>query len=324
MLEQISPLWDVYLKNKEKGMPLVLATLVKTMGSSYKKPGAMMLIEQDQTTHGLISGGCLEADVAEHAMTVFETRQASQLVYDLSDDSIFGLSIGCDGTIHILLQLLKDDYLPFSALNPLPQHAKMVQLYLEAESHSNYADGSYYLLKNNQIIESPAGFYQAVVAKTEPLSYRPPPKIAICGAGIDVIPVLQILHLLQWHVYLIAHTNGSLTQTTQQLNTHTITAKPDELKAALTPHDFDAVIIMSHHLARDAEYLKYFVSTNTEWIGLLGPVKRRDKVLSHCNIELNEICQRLRAPIGLDIGGNMPENIALSIAAQLQKYFYQI
>ncbi|TDR20602.1 XdhC family protein [Marinicella litoralis] len=323
MLEQINPLWGIYLKHKEQGQPLVLATLVKTVGSSYKKAGAMMLIEQDRTTHGLISGGCLEADVAEHAMTVFETKQACQLTYDLSDESIFGLGAGCDGTIHLVLQLLKDDYLPFSALNPLPGKSISLQLYIESENNSQYPVGSYYLLKNQQMLESTAGFYQAVSDSTSPLHYHPPPKIAICGAGIDVIPVLHVLHLLQWHVTLIDHAAGRLTQTTQHLNTQTIQVNPDDLNATLSGHDFAAVIIMSHHLERDAEYLKYFAATKTQWMGLLGPLKRRDKVLQKAQLTLSQLQQRLKSPVGLDIGGQMPENIAISVAAQLQQHFYQ-
>jgi len=323
MLEQISPLWGVYLKHKEHGMPLVLATLVKTIGSSYKKVGAMMLIESNRTTHGLLSGGCLEADVAEHAMAVFESGDAKKLVYDLSDESVFGLGAGCDGTIHIVLQLIKDDYLPFSALNPLPEAASSVELYIESGTAHNHPIGAYYLIKNQQLIESVPGFFQTASKQINPLLYQAPPKVAICGAGIDARPVLKLLHFLHWHVYLIDHAVGRLEQATQSLKTHTINIKPDTLSATLSAYDFDAVIIMSHHLDRDAEYLQYFTDTNTEWIGLLGPISRRNKVLHKAKLSLDQIQHRLKSPIGLSIGGNMPENIAISITAQLQSHFYQ-
>jgi xanthine dehydrogenase accessory factor len=322
MLEQISPLWDVYLKNKQHGKPLVLATLVKTAGSSYKKAGAMMLIEPDGTPHGLISGGCLEADVAEHAMAVFDTGHAVAVNYDLSDESIFGLGAGCDGSIEIVLQIIAGDYLPFSALNPLPVQAETVELLIESEPSSTFPIGNYYYLKQGQLIESTIGFYAAKQGRSQELKYSPPPKIAICGAGIDVLPLIDILHLLQWHIYLIDHRAGKLQQLTKT-NCQSIAVKMTDLSGSLNHHQFDAVAIMTHNLDRDAAYLKYFSTTTVPWLGLLGPIRRRDKVLKNAAVSLEQITHKLHAPIGLDIGGQMPENIAVSIAAQLQQYIYQ-
>ncbi len=323
MLEQISPLWNIYLESKAKGQPLVLATLVKSMGSSYKKPGAMMLIENDRSTHGLISGGCLEADVAEHAMVVFSAKKAIKLEYDLSDESIFGLGAGCDGTIQIVLQLIQHDYLPFSALNPLPSKSVATELYIESTGSTQFPIGNYFLLKNRQLIESNKNFFQSVKDKDHTLYYKPPPKIAVCGAGIDVIPVLRLLNLLQWHVSLIDHAEGRLSQITEDLEINTIGVNPENMATKLAAYSFDATVIMSHNLVRDAQYLAYFAATGTQWLGLLGPKQRRDKVLHKAQLDLANVQARLHAPIGLDIGGDMPENIAISITAQLQQHFYQ-
>jgi len=323
MLEQIRPLWDVYLKNKQHGKPLVLATLVKTIGSSYKKAGAMMLIEQDRTTHGLISGGCLEKDVAEHAMTVFDTGRAISVNYDLSDESIFGLGAGCDGSIKIVLQVIDGDYLPFSALNPLFEHAVNTGLLIQPDTSTAFPIGSYFVQKSDKIIESAVGFYAAYQQQADILNYSPPPKIAICGAGIDASPLIEILQLLQWHVYLIDHRKGQLKANSQQHHCQVIEVKMSDLSSTLAPYQFDAVVIMTHTLDRDVAYLKHFSATDVPWLGLLGPFKRRDKVLQKAGLNLASISTRLHAPIGLDLGGQMPENIAVSIAAQLQQYFYQ-
>ncbi|GJM05982.1 MAG: cytochrome oxidase I [marine bacterium B5-7] len=321
MLEQISPLWDVYLLNKERGNPLVLATLVKTIGSSYKKAGAMMLIEQDRTTHGLISGGCLEADVAEHAMTVFESDKAQQIEYDLSDESIFGLGAGCDGTIYIVLQLLTGDYLPFSALNPLAKYTQPPELYIEYKVDSKYPIGSFYVTKNNQITEQPVGFHAAT--KTKPFKFIPPPHIIIFGAGTDVTPLCQLLNLLHWQVTIVDHRIARLQLIQQDERTEIVHANGDTLAETLNELKFDAAIIMTHNLARDAQYLKLSATTSCGFVGLLGPPARRDKVLKIANIKMPEIALKLRAPVGLNLGGRMPENIALSIVAQLQAYIYQ-
>ncbi len=325
MLEQISPLWDVYLKNQKLQQPLVLATLVSTSGSSYKKAGAMMLIESDRATHGLISGGCLESDVAEHAMTVFDTGKPLTLDYDLSDESIFGLGAGCDGSIKLVLQIIGGDYLPFSALNPLPELAEATELFILSEQHKDFSIGSYFVSTTENVIESVAGFYttihQQAKANAEVLNYMPPPKVAICGAGIDVAPLIEILHLLQWHVSVIDHRSGRLQQLKKHPKTQLIEAQITTLSSCLETDQFDAVAIMTHNLDRDAAYLKHFAESDLTWLGLLGPIKRRDKVLKKAGLRLEPIEKRLHAPIGLDIGGNMPENIAVSIAAQLQAHF---
>ncbi len=323
MLEQISPLWNVYLKCKQNNNPLVLATLVKTIGSSYKKAGAMMLIEKDRSTHGLISGGCLEADVAEHAMAVFKTGQATSLTYDLSDVSIFGLGAGCDGSIEVVLQLIQGDYLPFSALNPLPNMAQETTLLINSVRNENNKIGDYYLMQGGQLTESVTGFYNTNKHDINCIHYTPPPLIAVCGSGIDVLPLLTVLNLLQWHVYIIDHRLQRFHQKPQSPLNPIIKVEMTELSAGLSSHPFNAAIIMNHNLGRDAAYLKYFAQSDVPWMGLLGPVKRRDKVLNKAGLTLAEINQKLCAPIGLDIGGHMPENIAISIAAQLQQYFYK-
>lgn len=323
MLEQISPLWDIYLNHKDRGKPLVLATLVKTTGSSYKKAGAMLLIEADKTTHGLISGGCLEADVAEHATAVFDSEKAIKLTYDLSDESIFGLGAGCDGTIELVLQHLKDDYLPFSALNPSPESSVTTTLYIQANDSAEFPIGSYYLKKESNLIESTTGISQKKLKGECELVYQPAPKVAICGAGIDVIPLVEILNLLHWQVTVIDHRPGRLIADLYPQNTRVKPVKITELSTTLEPFDCDAVIIMSHNLDRDAAYVAHFSTTQVHWLGLLGPIKRRDKVLNLAGVSLNEIEERLHAPVGLDLGGQMPENIAVSIVAQLQQHFYQ-
>ena len=323
MLEQISPLWDVYLKHKKNGQALVLVTLVNTTGSSYKKAGAMMLIEADQTTHGLISGGCLEADVAEHSMAVFQTGKAIKLEYDLSDESIFGLGAGCDGSIQLVLQLLTGDYLPFSGLNPLPDQAKDITLQIQSNENDEFPLGSFYLSSEDTLIEYPTGFFVSAHYPEKALRYQSAPKIAICGAGVDVIPLIKLLHLLHWHIYLIDHRSGRLNQALYHPNTQMNLVSMTTLNTSIKSENYDAVIIMSHNLEHDAAYLNYFVATEVPWIGLLGPKRRRDKVLKKAGINIKNIKAQLHAPVGLDLGGQMPENIAVSIVAQLQQHIYQ-
>lgn len=320
MLEQISPLWPIFKQNQKAKKPLVLVTLVKTTGSSYKKPGAMMLVEADGTTHGLISGGCLEADVAEHTKGVFNDQQAITLTYDMSDDSIFGLGAGCDGSLVLVLQYLSGDYLPFSVLNPTVNQAEDVLLCINQSEQNNIPIGGFFIEKQGKINESNPGIYSKLSKTGHILQYAPPPKIAICGAGIDTYPLVAMTELLQWHTEVFDHRPGKLSvDAYNNIKTNAVPMK--ELQHQLSGLSFDAVIIMTHNLDHDAVYLTSFAQNEVHWIGLLGPMSRRDKVLKLAGLELSSLNNKLHAPVGLDIGGHMPENIAVSIVAQLQQYF---
>ena len=125
MLAGVSHLWADFLEHSRKEEPLVLATIVETKGSTYKKPGAMMLVTGDGAPAGLLSGGCLEDDIAAHARGVLADGKARLIEYDLTDDSPFGLGLGCRGEVEIMLCALRPetDYKPFSLLDPTPDAA---------------------------------------------------------------------------------------------------------------------------------------------------------------------------------------------------------
>ena len=277
-----------------------------------------MLIESDKTTHGLLSGGCLEADVAEHALAVFADGQARRLDYDLSDDSVFGLGAGCDGSIHIVLQLLKEDCLPLSALNPEPGAAKPAALYL---SDHHDALGEFAINLNGQWIES-APRVRDRFEPDDAIHYVPPPKVAVVGAGSDVVPLTQGLSALYWHGHVLDHRPGLLTASRfpQPLTRQRCDAS--QFAECLNLLQPDAVVLMTHNLNRDATALAAAVACQIPYIGLLGPVSRRDKVLDMAGLTLADVNAQLHAPVGLKLGGRLPENIALSILAELQQHFF--
>jgi xanthine/CO dehydrogenase XdhC/CoxF family maturation factor len=323
MLEQIRPLWNVFLKNKKDENPLVMATIVNTFGSSYKKKGAMVIIDSNLKTHGLISGGCLENDLAEHAESVFADKDSKILDYDLSDDSIFGLGAGCDGSIQVLLQLLnyENDYRPFSLFNPLLDQARNSKLLLNYNPESDYFCG-YQFNRDTTSIYSDKSIESD--AATHPNDYctielKAPLKVAIIGSGIDVIPICQQIDFMNWHGYVLDHRESRLQKFSLYQNIKTMKINLKELEQSNDlARDFDAVLLVTHNIDRDAQYLAYFNQFNIPYIGLLGPINRRDKVLAKAGLNLSNITNNLYAPVGLDIGCNAPEHIALSIIAEIQ------
>jgi xanthine dehydrogenase accessory factor len=323
MLVEIKSLWDVYLKYKEDNLPLVLASIVSTTGSSYKKVGAMMLIEPDKNTHGMLSGGCLEADLAEYAADVFETQQAIKVNYDLSDDSIFGLGAGCEGSIDIVLQIIQGNYLPFSALNPNAGKSHEVKLVIQAMEGQEFALGSFSVSKQNVINENPPGFTHYAQKNNVPsMVYKPPPKVAVFGAGRGSFPLCQLMSSVFWHGSSIDYRLPLLKPDNFPSQWQLIHAKQSELTATIKINNFDAIVIMSHNIEKDAACLKSAHEAGIAFIGLLGSIQRRDKILKKSGLTLDDVKGRLRAPVGLNIGGNLPENIAVSIVAELQKHFY--
>ncbi len=326
MLQQLMPLWPHFEAVRAQQRALVLATIVSTEGASYKKTGAMMLIDEALKTHGLLSGGCLEADVAEHAEAVLADGRARTLEYDLSDDSPFGLGAGCDGSIRVLLQRLNpdNDYAPLALLDPRPGHAIPRLLELVHAPIGDLKPGDFRCLDAHARVASAQGsgpHWQSNAAVSR-LQFIPPPRVLVAGAGVDAVPMCQLMATQHWHGVLVDHRPGRLQADVwprdwQHLHCPRAVTLTEHLDVAA----LDAAVIMSHNIERDAAYLSAL--QNTPYIGLLGPPTRRDKVLQRAGLDAQALAARLHAPVGLDIGGRMPEQIALSTVAQIQQFLHR-
>ena len=323
MLLEISPLRDFFITHKNAQQPMVLATIVKTTGSTYKKQGAMMLINEKLETCGLLSGGCLEADIAEHAESVFINGVCQLLEYDLSDDSLFSLGAGCEGSIWVLLQLLNTDqeYQPLSSLDP--HNPFTGDLYLQYQG-DNADMGSYVLKRQQQSSSTDTSTVTRLNQQADLFSHiviKPALKVCIAGAGVDAQPVCSLMGSLYWHGQVIDHRPGLLQRLqlpqSWSLQQVRLSGEGVELESQL---DCDAAVVMSHNMDRDAAYLRLFYESSVSYIGLLGPASRRDKVLEKAGLSLAQFNGRLSAPVGLPLGGRLPEHIALSITAEIQQH----
>ncbi|WP_395376602.1 XdhC family protein [Marinicella sp. W31] len=324
MLLEISPLWDFFSAHKNNQQPLVLATIVKTTGSTYKKQGAMMLINEVLKTCGLLSGGCLEADIAEHAESVFSDGVAKLLEYDLSDDAMFSLGAGCEGSIWVLLQLLnpQQSYQPFQSLDP--SQSMTADLFIQYRGETDCL-GHYVLQGEKHNGSTGAATQQLLQEQVEMFSQiriKPPPSVCIAGAGEDANPVYNMMRHMYWHGTIMDHRIGLLERMEVSGCWHTHPVRfHDQVLQIQNDHYYDAAVIMSHNIERDAAYLRYFYAKGTAYIGLLGPMQRRDKVLQKAGFTLQQLQGRLSAPMGLPLGGRLPEHIALSVTADIQQHF---
>ncbi|REL25972.1 XdhC/CoxI family protein [Thalassotalea euphylliae] len=309
--------WQDLINNFHPDNRCVLAVIVKTQGATYRKAGTMMLIDEQGQCTGLLSGGCLEADIVLHSKSVFNDLAPKLIQYDLMADAdlLWGLGLGCEGAIDIAL-------LPLTAEN---NYLGFVELLGDVKAHKA---GRYLLAipPYDQPSDFPIGRYLADhQASPERLNERwlsipvtPPVSIAIVGAGPDAVPVAQMALQMGWHVTVFDHRDNALSRMNFSADIRQVKLRAE--KASETDFQgIDAAVVMTHNLAFDQNYLACLLQTAVPYIGLLGPVGRRDKLLSALDMKAADVAGRVFGPVGLPIGGRSPQAIALSIVSEIQQ-----
>jgi len=330
---------------RRAGEDIVLATVTGTAGSTYSKPGAQMLISGDGQFRGLLSGGCLEGDLVEHAKDVIARGLPKAVRYDMrnrDEDQLWGLGLGCDGAIDIFLQALDEEHEPFAAIArrvsaripsayALVLESAVPGLPSGAVALADEADVDLYAVPE-QLLGELAGIARVrlatggaarvqceleggaidVLAATIPL----PVHLLVLGGGPDAMPLLRIARELGWYVTVGDHRRAYVERIRGTADVvHDVA--PADLARSLDPNAYDAAVIMSHHLQSDRGYLRALASSRLPYIGLLGPRARRERLMSELGDEAGDLGTRLYGPVGLDIGADTPQGIALAIAAEI-------
>jgi xanthine/CO dehydrogenase XdhC/CoxF family maturation factor len=311
-LHRLLPLYDRALLANE---PLELATVIRTGGSTYAKPGAQMLIAADGEYAGLLSGGCLEGDLREHAREVAASGHARIVSYDLrsTTDQLFGLGAGCEGAMDVLLSRISaaESWQPLATMATGFRAAREQHFaFVIASANPAYPLGTA-IAVNGQVAPRPEGveFFIAAVA--------PPPSLLLLGGGPDARPVATLAAFLGWRITVVEHRTVYLAPDRFPPTAQLIEARPADVAEAVRLAEYSAAIVMSHHLESDLHYLRALSRTTVPYVGLLGPAARREKLLADLGIDADALRARLRAPVGLDIGGRTPESIALAIIGEV-------
>ena len=319
MENQIKPLLPLYYGARAAGEALALATLIDTAGSTYRKTGTQMLVAQDGRYAGLLSGGCLEGDLADRARAVIASGEACFASYDMRgpDDQIWGLGSGCEGAMRILLSYCG----PNNHYAPLP----WMEASLTATQENRYA----------LVVAGPPsrlglclqGDAAARAAPGESLLWiplQPPPSLWLCGGGPDAVPVAELARFLGWRVDVVDHRPAYADARRFAAGVRVHETRPVPLRALGDGPVADAVVIMSHHLHTDRGWLAALASDPPGYVGLLGPAPRREKLLGELSAgQRQALAAVLRAPVGLDLGGRSPESIALAIISEIQAVLHQ-
>jgi xanthine dehydrogenase accessory factor len=338
----MTSLREFYVEHRARHAPLILATVVGTVGSTYRKSGAQMLIAGDGSSAGLLSGGCLETDLAERAKEVLASGRATLVDYDTrsSDDLIWGLGLGCEGAMRILLLRLDttNQYEPFAYTQRCrdEQRAGSYTLVIDSDNpvhplgHAAW-HGSGTALPTTVQVALDAAVQPATTAGARAVSVHSiaaasflivPVEIAtrllILGAGPDVAPVVDFASRLGWPVTVVDHRPAYAVPGRFPLAQRVALNPADQLTAAVDVSRFDAAVVMSHHLVSDLAYLQQLAHADLRYIGLLGPASRRARLLADLGGDAQRLAGRLRGPAGLDIGANSPESIALAIVSEIQ------
>ena len=324
--------------------PLVLATILRTEGSTYRKAGARILISANGQASGMLSGGCLEADLLERARRVLSRNQPERAWFDTRkpDDEIFGLGMGCEGAMDVWLQPVTSqtsnqplDFLsrclysdsPGSVSTVVGGEVRSHELGMHCYTGSVTGAAPHNALAvaltdvvASAVTTSPVLRHISFEGRTLEVFTAPvglPPRLLLCGAGPDAIPVHQFAAALGWRVTVYDHRPAYATAENFPQAVSVILGRPEELRKHLEPAQFNAVMVMSHQLSADAGYLREFSKTPIAFVGLLGPPKRRARVFAQLGVGAGNFAATVYGPAGLDIGAGSPQAIALSIVAQI-------
>lgn len=298
------------------GSAAAMATLVAVEGSSYRRPGARLMISSGGDFVGSISGGCLEAELARKARWMVRDGACVQrytTAFDDTSDIPFGL--GCGGTIHVLMEPANTkefDTLLIALERSLQGEPSDVYTVLPGE-------GRALSRKVRSVMD--AAPEKAVAAHTYYERLDPPQRLLVFGAGDDAQPVVRLAALLGWRtVVLDSRAQWARPERFPEAERVVVTAPEPRLIPPIQTNDF--AVVMTHSFEQDAAWLRLLLPEKLSYVGLLGARHRSARLAgelaSQLGWPLEEVCRHLHAPVGLDLGGDGAEAIALSIIAEMQ------
>jgi len=291
----------------ETGQSCAIVVLTNVKGSAFRRPGAKLLIRADGSMTGNVSGGCLENDLRDRALTCIASGRQETVHYNTGSDEdiIWGLGLGCDGELDLLIV-------------PVDRNSSWVSDALAAMGKSSAftivwplavrPEGSPYLLPDgraNSPSEPPDTFLDTL---------EPPPDLVIVGAGDDAIPLTDVAVTAGFRVTVVDHRPGYLSRDRFPRAINILQLRPESAAEKISTHKRTVIVIKNHALEMDKKWAAFFDATDVFYIGILGPQKRCAKVMAGMASGKND---RVHGPAGLDIGSEGAEQIALSIIAEI-------
>lgn len=349
-MKEFRQLIEAYERYKELKKSVALATVVQVDGSAYRRPGARMLVSEDGNLHGAISGGCLEGDALRKAQAVIFQQESKLVTYDTTDedDQKFGIGLGCNGIIHVLiepidfnsnfnpLELLKiaisDRQSSFLAILFSLNHSQENQIGTVLLAKSGSLDGNRAKLSSEMV-----DFIVDKIKSTNPLDnaqvppqvfgeitlflerINPPIRILLFGAGNDTVPLADLAANLGFEVVLIDGRTSHATSQRFPKVKEILIGPADEVAIDHVIDSQTVALLMTHNFEYEAEILARLIHKELPYIGILGPKKKSDKLIERLEAKgITVERENLFGPVGLDIGAENSEEIALSALAEIK------
>ena len=331
-----------------KGERMALATIVAVRGSTYRRPGARLLVPEEGSPVGNISGGCLEGDVADMARVVMDEGRARLAGWDLTadDDAVWGLGLGCNGAIEVFIEPAERAAEVAGALRTALEEERPISVVTVVESSlvdvepgarvvvrpDGTADGSLgeastdaaavraataLLREERSEVRTLADGVRAFVEVLDP-----PLRLIVCGAGHDAIPLVRAASVLGWNLTVVDDRPAFLTRERFPEATGFVAVdEPENAAKAAGVDERTFAVVMTHNFLRDKEYVRSLLGSPAPYIGMLGPGARTERLLMELRDEGVEIDdtdrERIHGPAGLDLGGEGPEEIAQAIISEI-------
>jgi xanthine dehydrogenase accessory factor len=350
-MTELQRLFLAYDQHRAASRPCALATVVEVIGSAYRRPGARMLVTEDGELTGAISGGCLEGDARQRARRAIFQGEPALVTYDTrdEDDPRHGLGPGCQGVVRILLEPL--DFTnpdnPLELLRGFAQHptpAVLATVFETDASGLKAAVGQRVLLSETGLVRGTpllaaplAEAARATLAQGQPQILTietaagpvraslevltPPLRLVVYGAGNDAQPLVHLAASLGWHITVVDG-RPNLATTTRFPEAAEVRIVPVRELETATPDPLAYHVLLSHNYAYDLAALQTLLTSPAPYIGLLGPRLKAQRLLDELDTfpidQVQQLRGRLHSPIGLDLGSETPEEIALCIVAEIQ------
>jgi xanthine dehydrogenase accessory factor len=331
-------------EHSQQGRPAALATIFEVKGSTYRRPGARLLVSDDGELVGNLSGGCLEGEVEDIAREVMKSGEPRVVHYDLTadDEVVWGWGLGCNGAIGVFIEPAANAYGVADALKTAVEREQPVVLATVLESAAEtISPGARLLvmeeevegsLGSNRVDEVVAGSARSALSSGRSVTDRveglrvffeviePPLRLVVCGAGHDAIPLVRVAAGLGWRVVVVDDRRPMLSPERFPEANAFVQCQPAKVaeEAAIDPRTY--VVVMSHNYLRDKDYLSSLLTSEAAYVGMLGPKARLQRLLDDLRADDFEIpadMERFHGPAGLDVGGEGPDEIAAAIVSEV-------
>ncbi len=346
-MKEINDILRAYQEATAAGIRTALATVVAVEGSSYRRPGARMLVTETGMLTGAISGGCLEGDALRKALLALQQNRNKLVTYNSMDeeDHQLGIQLGCNGIVHILFEPI-DPGLPANPIALLQKaaHAEipsvLATVFNQQDSAGSQTGTCCWFngkdvvvappfscapdLRNRMAVVLESGRSSLAADETTALlQYIPPPvELVIAGAGNDAQPLARFAELLGWRITVMDGRKTHATAARFPQAYRIRVGKPPEVLQDIRMGSQTAVVLMSHNYVYDRDMLAQLLNRGAAYIGVLGPRKKTAQLLQalqELGISISQqALQRVYAPTGLQLGAETAEEIALSVIAEIK------